>query len=66
MSRTRHHHHRQFSPSKSPGWWHHIFFERPARAQRRALERQALKVINLDEVDPVLWPLASKPHIYYW
>jgi len=66
MSRTRHHHHRQFSPSKSPGWHHHIYFERPSRAQARRLERLATRTTDLDDVDRVEWPLASKPHIYYW
>ncbi len=66
MSRTRHHHRRQFSPAKSPGWWHHIFYERPMRALSRRLEKQCIKAADLDAMDRVLWPHASKPHHYYW
>ena len=66
MSRTRHHHHRQFSVSKSPGWWHHICLEKPARVAARALARLAVKTADLDEVDAVKWPIPDKPHIYFW
>ena len=49
-----------------PNWWHHLFSEVPARARARVLERIAARTADLDEVDRVQWPLARKPHIYYW
>ena len=65
MSRTKHHHHRQMHWA-GPGWWHHLYSEKPRRAHERALERKAAKCAELDEVDGVQWPLAKKPHHYYY
>jgi hypothetical protein len=36
------------------------------RALSRRLEKKCIKVADLDAMDRVLWPHASKPHIYYW
>ncbi len=65
MSRTYHHHHRQMHWA-GPGWWHHLMTEVKARRRVRDLSRLAVRTKDLDEVDRVHWPLARKPHIYFW
>lgn len=65
MSRTRHHHRRRMRWG-GPNWWHHLFSEVPARAKARVLERISAGSPDLDDVDRVEWPLARRPHRYYW
>ena len=47
-----------------PAWHDIIFNRRPARRVNKAMERRIL----MDRVDPddTAWPLAKKPHVYYW
>lgn len=50
--------------SSTPGWWVNEFMTRPQRAKTRALTH---KVMALDDLeDAPEFPLAKKPHIYYW
>lgn len=48
----------------TPSHWNNQYHTRPRRAKERDLLRKVLK----DEVDAedTVWPLAKKPHIYYW
>jgi hypothetical protein len=40
-----------------------IFHHRPRRVQERLLVR---KIMNGEDPEDLLWPLAKKPHIWYW
>jgi hypothetical protein len=46
-----------------PAWWDREFHTRPHRANTRRLEKKVMKGADPDEV---VWPLAKKPHNYYW
>lgn len=46
-----------------PAWWDRTFHTRPHRAKVRRLER---KVMQGFDPDNIAWPLAKRPHIYYW
>jgi hypothetical protein len=46
-----------------PAWWDRTFHTRPHRAKVRSLER---KIMHGADPDNLAWPLAKKPHIYYW
>ncbi|SDF04136.1 hypothetical protein SAMN04488117_10283 [Celeribacter baekdonensis] len=44
--------------------WHNIIMNiRPMRRRTKAIERAAAKAVDHDEL---IWPLAQKPHAYYW
>ena len=49
---------------KVPGWWNRIHHIRPARRLCHQIE-QALLTGDLDP-DDATWPVAKKPHVYYW
>ena len=49
--------------SKSPGWFRNLFNERPNRRITQRLEREAVKGAD---TEGLMWPLARKPHLYYW
>jgi hypothetical protein len=46
-----------------PRHWDKTFHTKPHRAAARALERKVMKGFDPDDM---AWPLAKKPHIYYW
>ena len=73
MSRTFHHglkaKKRRFGKNwrwlqQTPGWWVNEFMTTPQRAETRDLLRRVLKL--RDPEDAPLFPLAKKPHLYYW
>lgn len=51
-------------------WWqseprsHNIVFH--TRPQRRKTKRLLTKVLKGEDPENITWPLARKPHIYYW
>ena len=47
-----------------PAWHDILHHRRPHRRQTAAIERAVL----LDRVDPDIaeWPVAKRPHLYYW
>lgn len=47
-----------------PAWWDRLFHTRPRRA-REKLMTKAILAGKLD-ADNIAWPLAKKPHIWYW
>jgi hypothetical protein len=73
MARTKHHGDRKKRElfgdnwgwlSATPGWWTRAIMTRPQRAKTRQLLG---KVKHLDDLEEApLFPLAKKPHIYYW
>lgn len=48
----------------TPHWFIREFMTVKQRAQVRSLERKVLQLIDVE--DAPLFPLAKKPHIYYW
>lgn len=77
MSRTPHHdqkrhiihgRHWPYHYSATPGWWVRLRMTKPARRAAHLLEA-ALRnraPVSEFEADRVLWPLAHKPHEYFW
>jgi hypothetical protein len=48
----------------TPGWWVKMTMNRPERRGSHLQEKQALKEIDIEDVD---FPdLGRKPHCYYW
>lgn len=43
---------------------HNIFFHH--RPKRREVKRLEQKVLKGEDPDSIAWPLARKPHKYYW
>lgn len=71
MSRTRHHNKRIWVKKtpywkwwSSPGWWVREMMTRPQRAKTRELINEVKKLDDLENAPE--FPLARKPHIYYW
>jgi hypothetical protein len=52
------------SYSGAPSWWTREFMTKPQRAKVRKLLHVVLHLHNLE--DAPLFPLAKKPHDYYW
>lgn len=48
----------------TPGWWTRQVMTRPQRATVRGLIAKLHRIQDLE--DAPLFPLAKKPHIYYW
>lgn len=46
-----------------PAWWDLVFHTRPRR--RRTREAVVLIMQGRDP-DGITWPVAKKPHVYYW
>jgi hypothetical protein len=49
---------------RTPGWWVHEMMDVPKRAQVRNLINKTLRLFDLEEAP--LFPLAKKPHHYFW
>jgi hypothetical protein len=73
MARTKHHGDRQkrklFGEEwrwlrVTPGWWTRVMMTRPQRAETRQLIEKVKRLDDLEESP--LFPLAKKPHQYYW
>jgi hypothetical protein len=47
-----------------PRSWDILHHSRPRRAKEKAFARAIVK--GAKDPDNVCWPLAKKPHIYYW
>lgn len=47
-----------------PRWHDIIHHNRPRRAAEKRLEKQVLK--GECDLEDVTWPLAKRPHVYYW
>lgn len=48
----------------TPSWWINMH---ATRAQRQATRRAELQVLRRpDARDGLIWPLARKPHRYFW
>lgn len=48
----------------TPSWWTHLCMIKPERRLAHMLEKKALRVENIEEMD---FPdLGKKPHIYFW
>ena len=47
----------------TPKWWHVLHHSRP---HRRATKRLETKIMKGEDPDDIAWPVARKPHIYYW
>jgi len=50
--------------SSAPHEWIHLMMTKPQRAKTRILLELVLKLKNLEEIP--LFPLAKKPHVFYW
>jgi len=48
----------------TPGWWVRIMMNRPERRAAHLQEVEALKAVDLEEVD--FADIGRKPHEYYW
>lgn len=48
----------------TPAWWIRMAMTRPQRQRTRALCDLTLRLCDLD--DTPLFPLAKRPHVYYW
>jgi len=47
-----------------PGWWIHDFHEVPMRAKTRNILKKVKRLVDYEDVEE--FPIARKPHIYYW
>ena len=50
--------------SINPHEWNRLMMTKPQRAKTRTLLELVLKLKNLEEAP--LFPLAKRPHVYYW
>lgn len=73
MARTKHHGDRNKRAlfgdewrwiKGNPGWWTREFMTVPQRARTRTLIGKLHRLEDLEEAP--LFPLAKKPHIYFW
>lgn len=46
-----------------PAWWDILHHRRPHRRKTKVVE---FKVMRGDDLDDLVWPLAKRPHTYYW
>lgn len=49
---------------QTPSWWVREMMTKPQRARTRNLLKKVERMKDLE--DPPLFPLARKPHVYYW
>lgn len=49
--------------SHTPSWWIREMMAVKARAQEKTLRH---RVLRGDDAEGLAWPLARKPHVYYW
>lgn len=47
----------------TPAGHHIVFHHRPKRREVKRLEQ---KILKGEDPDNITWPIAKKPHIYYW
>lgn len=47
----------------TPSSWHQVYHHRPRRRKERQLE---VKIMKGEDPDGLAWPVARKPHNYYW
>lgn len=52
--------------SRDPSWWRRLMQEKPARRETKMLCREITKANDPEWAEEVVFPLARKPHIYYW
>lgn len=73
MSRTFHHgskaKERRFGAEwrwlqATPSWWTRAMMTRPQRQHVRRLVKRTMELVDYD--DAPLFPLAKRPHVYYW
>lgn len=72
MARTYHHGNkakeRKFGDSwnwmGTPSWWIRQMMTRPQRQEVRRLVKRTMELVDCE--DAPLFPLAKKPHKYYW
>lgn len=46
-----------------PAWWDLVFHRRPPRRRTKRLEQA---VMQGRDPDDIAWPVAKKPHNYFW
>ena len=51
--------------NSAPGWWCNLMMERPARRKTKNLCKKVV-LAELEEAEEIMFPLAKKPHDYYW
>lgn len=47
----------------TPSSWNIVFHHRPKRREIKRLEQ---KILKGEDPDNIAWPMARKPHVYYW
>lgn len=62
--RLRYLHSEKYHPMSTPSWWISVSHTRPQRSQTRQLISKTMRLLDLE--DTPLFPLAKKPHHYYW
>jgi hypothetical protein len=50
----------------TPGWWVRMMMTTPQRAKVRGLLREVMHMELDNLIDYPFFPLAKKPHCYYW
>lgn len=61
----KHYHSDSYSPMNNPSWYVNEFYTRPIRAKNRAQLREAVKLVNLDDLNDVeVTPSKYLP--WYW
>jgi hypothetical protein len=48
----------------TPSWWIRDMMTRPQRQEVRRLIKRTTELVDYE--DAPLFPLAKKPHVYYW
>lgn len=57
-------HHIDWQWMNTPSWWTRLMMTRPQRQEARRLITQLYRLPDIADAPP--FPLAKKPHIYYW
>ena len=47
----------------TPSSWHIVVHHRPKRREVKRLEQL---IVKGEDPDNIAWPIAKKPHVYYW
>jgi len=48
----------------TPSWWNNLFHTHKQRAEVRQKIRIAM--LDVESSNSIVWPLAKKPHHYFW